>query len=80
MVARIGIPEPEEDYWRCATSIDGAPTERDVFHAYGADSLQALVLAVQALTARLNALRRTGSLTWFGSTDSGLPEPDTPAG
>ena len=67
----------EEDVWRCATLIDGAPTEGDVFHAYGEDSLQALLLAVQALAIRLKALGRTGTLTWFESSDLGLPEPDT---
>lgn len=75
--ARVGMPEPEEDFWKCATLIEGAPTERDVFHAYGEDSLQALLLAIQALSIRLKALSHTGTLTWFGSPDLGLPEPDT---
>ena len=74
--ARIGIPEPEEDFWRCATLIDGTPMEGEVFHAYGEDSLQALLLAVQALAIRLKALGRTGTLTWFENTDLGLPEPE----
>lgn len=78
--ARIGMPEAEEDFWRCATLIKGPPTEGGVFHAYGEDSLQALLLAVPALAIRLKALGRTGTLTWFESTDLGLPEPDTAMG
>jgi hypothetical protein len=77
VVVRIGIPEPEEDFWRCATLIDGAPTEGEVFHAYGEDSLQALLLGIQALAIRVKALGQTGKLTWFDGTDLGLPEPDT---
>jgi len=74
--ARVGVPEREGDDWRCATVIDGAPTENEVFHAYGEDSLQALQLALYALAVRLNALKKTGVLTWLGSTDLGISEPE----
>jgi|SRR5215218_4947901 len=71
--ARIGVPEEvETDYWRCATLIEGAPTMGTVFHAYGIDSIQALQLALQALAVRLQAVGRTGVLTWLDTTDLGF--------
>jgi hypothetical protein len=80
LVARIGTPEPDEGSWRCATLIEGAPTMNEVFHAYGEDSMQALLLAMQALAIRLQVVARTGTLTWFGGEDLGLPQPQMSTG
>lgn len=80
VVARVGVPEQvEQDYWRCATLIEGAPIMGDVFHAFGEDSLQALQLALQALAIRLDAVGRAGVLTWLESTDLGFGAPEKDA-
>lgn len=73
--ARIGAPEQVEDFWRCATLIEGAPVMSDEFHAFGEDSLQALQLALQGLAARLSAVGRAGVLTWLGDRDLGFNSP-----
>jgi hypothetical protein len=80
IIARIGSPQPDEGSWRCATLIEGAPTKNEIFHAYGEDSMQALLLAMQALAIRLQVVGRAGTLTWLGDDDLGLPQPQMRTG
>ena len=74
VVVKIGkplvVPRPGRD-WYCTFTIVGWET-RETKSAFGIDSLQALTLALEMLTANLRYLerRKNGKLTWLG--DAGL--------
>jgi hypothetical protein len=72
VVVRIGRPaeDPEGD-WYCPVQITGVGDDT-VYKAFGADSMQALVLALQMLRARLGAEQREHGLTWLGMDDLGV--------
>ena len=82
VLLRIGKPAPDpapDGDWRCAVDFVGLPDGDGTFYAVGVDSLQALLLALSAATARLKALRARGSaLTWEGQAALGIPGYDEP--
>jgi hypothetical protein len=81
---RIGIPthdpRPDGD-WSCRYQITGVPNNR-VGVAFGIDSLQAFLLALEkaraelAFSQRVNGLR----LTWLEQDNWALPEFETKSG
>jgi len=56
IVITIGKPRPEADpsVWRCSYLVEGVPNARRRF-AHGADSLQALQMAIEAAKYRIEA-------------------------
>ena len=73
----IKQPVPDDDDYKCEYQIVGIGSGK-VRYAIGADSMQALVLALQKIGADLYASEaaKQGRLTWFGSLDLGFPVPD----
>lgn len=74
---RIGRPwlEADGETWHCDVAVD-APTGGFQASICGADSLQALILAMQWIAAHVecSAENQAGRLTWFGQReDLGLP-------
>jgi hypothetical protein len=69
---------PDEEGFKCIYQIDGLGRAQTGF-AGGADSLQALELAMQTVLMRLVATDeyRDGRLTWNGSSNLGLPVHET---
>jgi hypothetical protein len=86
VVVRIGRPRPDPapgGDWLCpyhlAVGGEGGPNgDGDggtLRFAYGVDSLQALVLCLQKITAELRHVGRArgATVTWLDSSDLGLP-------
>jgi hypothetical protein len=76
VVITIGKPRPEPDpsVWMCTFLVEGIPGARRRI-ARGADSLQALQVAIQAAKATINA---AGVVCTWGSDepgDIGIPRP-----
>jgi hypothetical protein len=77
VVLRIGTPirdpRPEGD-WYCPYQIMGVPNSK-VRAAFGIDSLQAFLLALQKARAELDFNQRANSLrfTWLDQDDWGFP-------
>jgi hypothetical protein len=77
-LVHISIGRPAEDPnpggdWYCSYSIVGLGDDQ-LSHAYGADSLQALMLCLQKLKVdvQFSARRERVRLTWAGGEDIGL--------
>lgn len=68
-------PRPDGDDWRCDYRIEWPGRIRSSY-AFGVDSVQALLLAMQMARADLtNAEEVKGRrLTWLGQSDLGLPK------
>ena len=67
-------PRPDGDAWRCEYRIQWPGRER-TFYGAGADSMQALISAMQNAHADLlsSPEAQAGALTWFGERDLDLP-------
>ncbi len=79
LVVRIGRPwlESDGETWRCDVAVDAS---NGGFQASicGADSLQALILAMQWISVQVECSEenQAGRLSWFGQhEDFGLPPP-----
>ncbi|MCZ6592725.1 MAG: hypothetical protein O7F69_11460 [Alphaproteobacteria bacterium] len=72
----IGQPQlfPEGGSFYCPIRITGIGKEK-IMHAGGVDSVQALLLAMQMISANLYTSDegRAGTLTWLGKRNLGLP-------
>jgi hypothetical protein len=66
--------------FRCDYEI-AWPDQKRVFHAYGVDAVQALILALRMVHAELLTPPegRGGQIRWLGSNDLGLPPPHSPS-
>ncbi len=79
VAARVGVPVPgpdEGDPWWCCVAMVGQARE-DFLAVAGEDALQAMLLGLRYLRARLGqwASRGGGSVTWLGDPgDLGLPD------
>jgi hypothetical protein len=62
---RIDAPRRDGDFWACGYEL-GAPAPF-AGTAYGEDSLQALVLALHAVKAHLDAPELRGRVLWLGA-------------
>ena len=64
------------DDFQCGYKIEGIGAQKVKF-AYGVDSLQALLLAMQSIGADLYSsdAAKTGQLRWLGQLDLGIPVP-----
>lgn len=71
----VVIAKPQEDRgaWKCEYSITGAYQHTSAAH--GGDSVQALMLAMQAVAAHLNAPKLRGRVTMPASDGHGFPDP-----
>jgi hypothetical protein len=71
MVVGVGAPHPgEHDDWVCDVAIEGLP--HHPWHIHGADSLQALTLAIAHARYMLQHFtNQGGSLYWLGDEASG---------
>lgn len=61
---KVHPPRADGDFWACEYEID-APAHFAAA-AYGEDSLQALVMALHAVQAHLNAPDLRGRVRWLG--------------
>jgi hypothetical protein len=61
---KVHQPQSDEGCWACGYEID-APTPFAA-SAYGEDALQALVMALHAVQAHLNAPDLRGRVHWLG--------------
>lgn len=80
VTVRIGkpVPHPDSD-WICPYLIS-SPVEDRTFYAGGADSVQALYLALYMIGADLRHRYGERKLRWYGSEDLGFPADLTPEG
>ena len=80
VTVRIGkpVPHPDSD-WICPYLIS-SPVEDRTFYAGGADSVQALYLALYMIGADLRHRYGERKLRWYGSEDLGFPVDLTPEG
>lgn len=71
----VEILKPEEDRgaWSCRYNISGAYTHAGT--AYGGDSVQALLLALQAVAAHMNIPKLRGRVSMPTLDGHGFPEP-----
>ena len=71
----INQPFRNGDAWRCEFCIDGLNREKVDFYAMGADSMQALVLALQNIAAFLYTSEdfKSEHLSWLGQRNLGFP-------
>jgi len=82
IVVTVGMPckYDDTDEYYCPFQIVGLGRD-SVNHASGADSMQALLLALKKIGAILNASEqaKSGRLYWFteGNSDLGFPIPDS---
>jgi hypothetical protein len=67
-------PVPDKESYRCDYKIIWPDRER-IFHGFGIDEVQALILAMQNAHADLlsSTESKTGLLTWCDERDLGLP-------
>jgi hypothetical protein len=72
---RVVIAKPEEDRgaWKCSYQIAGAYHHAGT--AYGGDSVQALMLSLQAVAAHMNTPKLRGRVTMATLDGHGFPEP-----
>lgn len=85
VVIRVHLPQADPDGgWTCNVSIFSGGSDSESL-AFGEDSLQALLMGVSMLRARLQPLHRSHGLTWLGAEDLGLeleprrpPRPEQP--
>jgi len=70
---RLGKPQPDPRIdWYCEYQIVGVSDEK-IYKAYGVDSMQALLLALNAAKALLELYARGEyKITWLGQDDFGL--------
>ena len=69
---RLGRPRQSgDDEWACPVQILGLDDD-EVRDVYGVDSLQALVLALQMVRARVTTQPSGVQVTWMGMDDLGL--------
>jgi hypothetical protein len=61
---KVQKPRSDSGYWACGYEI-GAPADFAAT-AYGEDALQALVMALHAVQAHLNAPDLRGRVRWLG--------------
>lgn len=75
VTARVSAPQRHGNDWLCGLLLDGVPYAADALVLRGADSLQALHRALDALALQVDALREFGgSVTWpDGSGGAGVP-------
>jgi hypothetical protein len=75
---KLGKPVPHpDDLWICPYLIS-SPVEERTFYAGGADSIQALYLALHMIGADLRYRYRELKLRWYGRQDLGFPIDLTP--
>jgi len=74
VTVRFSQPRQDGDDYRCEYQIEWPDRQRG-FHAYGVDSVQALILAMQNAHVDLltSAENRSGALSWLGQRELGLP-------
>ena len=58
-----------QDEWVCSVYVIGLAGEREMTEAVGVDSVQALVLGITMLRARVSSLHRKHRFTWIGGSD-----------
>lgn len=70
----VNRPFQVDNSWRCEFAIRG-PEGEIVFYGMGADSLQAVVLALENIASLLYTSEafKAGQLTWLGQRNLGLP-------
>ncbi len=70
---QVDIAKPEEDqgFWKCGYRISGAYEHTGA--AYGGDSVQALMLSLQAVSAHMNAPKLRGRVTMPTLDGHGFP-------
>jgi hypothetical protein len=75
VLVRIGRPHLGEHAPGHTTEYEvaGPGSAMLAYYSVGADSLQALVLALELVRSRLDGMRADGVLTWDGGEDLGLP-------
>lgn len=72
VIVRIGLPvEDSECDWYCPVRITGAGDDT-TYKAFGVDSVQALMLGLQMVGARLGSYQREHGLTWLEMDDLGF--------
>jgi hypothetical protein len=72
VVLRIGAPQPgPRDSWICTTSTEGLP-HRPV-ETHGADSLQALLLAIQTMRGQLEHFVKGGGKLYLPGDEGSGP-------
>ena len=80
VTVKVGKPVPYPDgLWICPYVIS-SPVEERNFYAGGADSVQALYLALYMIGADLRHRYGERKLRWYGSEDLGFPTDLTPEG
>lgn len=70
LIVKVSPPRHEDGCWACEYEL-GAPVSFAAA-AYGEDSLQALVLALHAIQAHLNAPDLRGRVRWLGEPHADL--------
>jgi len=77
VIVTVGRPISDGNDYRCDFKITGLGYDK-VQHAMGVDSVQALLLALMGIGARLYTSdeAREGRLTWLDSRNLGFPVPD----
>lgn len=69
---RVGVGQPRnvgQDEWACSVYVIGIAGEREITEAVGVDSVQALVLGIAMLRARVSSLHRKYRFSWIGGDD-----------
>ena len=71
----VALAKPEDDggAWACRYAISGAYEHAGT--AYGGDSVQALMLALQAVAAHMNTPKLRGRVSMPTLDEHGFPEP-----
>jgi len=72
LIVRIGRPTRHGSRdWVCSVHVVGLD-EPETSEAYGEDSLQALLMALSMLRARLTSSQVRWGISWLGDADLGL--------
>jgi hypothetical protein len=72
LIARIGRPTRHGSReWACSVHVVGLD-EPEISQAYGEDSLQALLMALSMLRARISSSQERWGISWPAGTDLGL--------
>ena len=75
LIGRPVCTDPEQSEWRCPYAIKGPSLDRR-HRAIGGDSMQALILCTQSISAELDLLARdrNGKFSYLGESGLHFPE------
>lgn len=72
VMIRVGKPtKARSGEWTCSVQVTGIE-QPETTYAFGEDSLQALLMGLSMVRARLESLKASHGLIWLGESDLGL--------